>query len=372
MPFKLTPLKLQPIFREMVWGGHHLSTMFQADSSKPIGEAWILSDFGDRLSLINEGPHSGKTLQQVLEEHGTEPVLGSEVQPSCEGRFPLLIKLLDVNGVLSVQVHPGEDDIGESKKAHPKSEMWHFLDTAGESAENTRIVYGLNRILTREELHSAVTGDDLTRYLNDVTVFAGDTVYIPPGTLHTISGNALLYEVQLTSDTTYRLYDWGRLGMDGKPRELHVEDGVRVAHLEPLNGVPLMPIGYDIGENRIIFLGATRFFTLLKFVVNGSLDLDTGERTFYILTCISGKGSLHTDGENYPLTAWDTMLVPGCTGPFALSSEKEMVLLASSVYDLRRDVIEPLTKQGFSSDEIASLGGPRHANDLIPILSEST
>ncbi len=368
MPQKSTPLKLRPILREMVWGGHHLSTMFQEPATNPIGEAWILSDFEDRLSIITEGPHSGKTLHKVLEEYGAGSVLGSDVQLSAGGRFPILIKLLDVNDVLSVQVHPDMQDIKEKETEHPKSEMWHFLDTSGDRTDNTRIVYGLNRVLTREGLHDALTDDELTRYLNYIPVFPGDTVYIPPGTLHTISGNALLYEVQLTSDTTYRLYDWGRTGMDGKPRQLHVESGVRVTHLEPLNGVPLQPIGYETGESRIVYLGATRYFTLVKFEVIGSFDLDTDGRTFYVLTCIQGEGNLYADGEDHTLSPWETILVPGSTGPFKLRSENKMLLLACTVYDLRHDVIEPLMEHGFSSKEIAALGGPGHANDLLPIL----
>ena len=370
MQSQITLLKLQPILREMVWGGNRLNKLFHSQGNKPVGEAWILSDFGEKVNTIMQGQYEGESFHSILERWGCKSFLGSEVQPDRENRFPLLIKLLDVSGKLSVQVHPGERDVTSDGPDRPKHEMWHFIESNDSLKENAQIVYGLNRFASHEELRQAVNNNEIHRYLKNLNVFPGDTVYIPAGTLHTISGMAFVYEVQLASDTTYRIYDWGRVGLDSRPRELHVEKGLRVTYLSLIDSVPIVPAGYYIGESRIIFLVATRFFTVKKLIVRGSLNQQTGGKSFHALTCIIGHGSIIADGIAYSVAPFETVFIPGAVGLYSLISKEEMIVLSCSQSDLKRDVIDVLTHHGITQEDIIGIGGPKHANDLIPLVKK--
>jgi len=215
-------IELEPQFKPRVWGGRRLAERFGLDASEPIGEAWMVFD----ENRIASGPYAGRVLAEVLPRLG-EAFLGRAVVERYGHRLPLLVKFLDTADWLSVQVHP-DDAYARSHEAESgwlgKAEAWVVL----EAEPDARVIYGVKRPVTREELRAAAQDGTILELLNFVPVQQGDVIYVPPGTIHALGPGLLVYEVSQRSDLTYRLYDYGR------GRELHLDRALDVARLEPL------------------------------------------------------------------------------------------------------------------------------------------
>lgn len=215
----LYPLIFQPIFKERVWGGRRLETVYHKPlpPSVPIGESWEIADRPEGVSVITNGPLAGKDLRWVMENHRQE-LLG---QGRAEERFPLLIKILDAQEALSVQVHP-PSEVASAMGGQPKTEMWYITEAAPDAA----IYLGLNRGVSRSEFQQKLVSGTVAECIHRQPVAADDSIFLPSGRLHALGAGLLLFEVQQNSDTTYRVFDWNRLGLDGKPRELHLEEAM--------------------------------------------------------------------------------------------------------------------------------------------------
>jgi mannose-6-phosphate isomerase len=213
----LYPLTFEPIFKERVWGGRELERIYAKPlpPGKPIGESWEISDRPGDASVISNGPLAGKTLRWLMENHAAE-ILGKAI-PAAEGRFPLLCKILDAREKLSLQVHP---PAGRAKELHgePKTEMWFITDAAPEAS----LYVGLKRGVKRAEFEKKVSDGTVADCFHRIPVRAGDAMFLPSGRVHAIGAGLVIFEIQQNSDTTYRVFDWNRVGLDGKPRELHV------------------------------------------------------------------------------------------------------------------------------------------------------
>ena len=219
MPEADGPLAFTPLFKERVWGNHALAERFgkPLPASARIGESWELVDRADAQSLVASGPLAGTTLHDLWEER-RENLFGRRALAAGE-RFPLIVKLLDAAAPLSVQVHPPAE-IATKFGGKPKTEMWVLLD----AAEDACLYAGLRAGVTRESFATALAaGDDVSKLLNPISVHAGDVLAIPSGRVHAIGAGCLIAEIQQNSDTTYRVFDFNRIGLDGEPRELHVE-----------------------------------------------------------------------------------------------------------------------------------------------------
>ncbi len=212
----LYPLTFYPIFKERVWGGRNLAALYQKKlpPAVPIGESWEITDRPGDVSVIAEGPLAGKDLRWLMEHHAKE-LLG-DARPE-QGRFPLLIKLLDAREKLSLQVHPPADKAAELG-GEPKTEMW-YIARAKTGAE---LYVGLKRGVTREIFERQIRTGDVAESFHRQTVKPGDAIFLPSGRVHAIGSGLVIFEIQQNSDTTYRVFDWNRAGLDGKPRELHV------------------------------------------------------------------------------------------------------------------------------------------------------
>ena len=212
----LYPLAFEPIFKERVWGGRRLEKLYRKPlpPQVPIGESWEISDRPGNVSVIVNGPFAGKDLHWLVENHARE-LLGSV--PAQAGRFPLLVKILDARQKLSLQVHP------PLSKAHelggePKTEMWYITD----AEPDAELYVGLVRGVTRQQFELKLQTGNVAECFNRVPVRPGDAMFLPSGRVHAIGAGLVLFEIQQNSDTTYRVFDWNRVGLDGKPRELHV------------------------------------------------------------------------------------------------------------------------------------------------------
>lgn len=216
----LYPLIFQPIFKERVWGGRALERLYHKPlpPKVPIGESWEISDRPGDASVIADGPWAGTDLRWLMENREQE-LLGDA--KSANGRFPLLIKILDAQEKLSLQVHPPPHK-AVGLHGEPKTEAWYIAD----AAPGAELYVGLKRGVTRAEFERKVQSGDVTECFHRVPVKAGDTMFLPSGRVHAIGAGLVIFEIQQNSDTTYRVFDWNRVGLDGKPRELHIDQSL--------------------------------------------------------------------------------------------------------------------------------------------------
>ena len=286
-------LPLTPQYRERVWGGRRLkpSDPDATSSGTPTGEAWIA--YGK--SVVSAGAMQGKTLDDLLS-------VGQDSRASGQSGFPLLIKLLDCADWLSVQVHPNDAQaaqmVGPGERG--KTEAWHLL----EAAPDAQILAGVKPGTTQEELAQAIRGHTVLEVAERHGVAAGDTVFIPAGTLHALGPGLLLYEVQQSSDTTYRVYDWDRPASSG--RALHLEESVAVTRAE-LRG-DLRPESQTHGQGELI---ASAYFVLsgLHLESGAEQSADTGGQSFQIVTVTSGQAEVSAGDERVLLDTFGTLLV---------------------------------------------------------------
>ena len=228
----MNPLIFKPIYKERVWGGQKLATRLgrPIPANQPIGESWEIVDREADQSVVAHGAHEGKTLKRLLESHGHE-IMGPNYTPNAP--FPILVKWLDCSHTLSVQVHPPKS-VAESLKGEAKTENWYILA----HEPKAQLYLGLVPQTSLEDFSSALEKNQLEPLLAQTKTQAGDSYFIESGTLHAIGGGNLILEIQQNSDTTYRVHDWNRLGLDGKPRDLHPKETIKSL---TINDLPILP-----------------------------------------------------------------------------------------------------------------------------------
>ena len=305
----LYPLLLEPTLHVKVWGGRRLQTVMDKPlpTDEPYGEAWELHD----TARVVNGDLVGKTLADLLTEYGTD-LIGDENDPS-EG-FPLLAKLLDTEDWLSVQVHPNDEQARELEgDPRGKTEAWIILAAEPDS----QLVIGVKGGTSRDAVATAIRENRLEELLVYQNVKAGDVLFIAAGTIHAIGPGILLYEIQQSSDMTYRLYDWGRMGLDGKPRPLHIEKSLQVATVESLPEIVSTP---DDGRTVSNLVQSEYFSTDLHRFNDPSVKtvLDTLGQIFHILTCIEGEVQVVYGDRVVEMQKGRTVLIPACLGQYEL------------------------------------------------------
>ena len=292
--YPLYPLKLQPALHVKVWGGRMLEEALnkRLPTADPYGESWELHD---TVSVTN-GPLAGTTLGELTQRYGAA-LIGDGNDPS-EG-FPLLAKFIHASQWLSIQVHPDDRQARELEgDPRGKTEAWVIL----QAAPGAKLVIGLEPGTSREQMAEAIRRNALEPLLVYAEVEAEDVLYIPANTVHALGPGLLIYEIQQASDITYRLYDWGRLGLDGMPRDLHIDKGVHVANLEALPRV----------EKRSgdLLVDGDYFRTWRHQVDGDTLQINT-EGRFQCLTCIGGELFIRSDdGSEIGLSLGETVLIP--------------------------------------------------------------
>ena len=239
----LYPFVFQPIFKDRIWGGRELERLYakKIPAGQPIGEAWEISDRPGDASVITNGPLAGKNLRWLMENHATE-ILG-DAKPAAGGRFPLLCKILDAREKLSLQVHPPASKAAELK-GEPKTEMWFIADAAPDAS----LYVGLKRGVTRAEFEKKISDGTVADCFHRIPVKAGDTMFLPSGRVHAIGDGLVIFEIQQNSDTTYRVFDWNRVGLDGKPRELHIAQSLASIDFNDFEP-KLVPANYQLARN---------------------------------------------------------------------------------------------------------------------------
>lgn len=324
----LYPLRLAPVYFEKVWGDRRLERYMgrQIPAETPIGESWEVSDHPHGRSIVTNGPAAGQSLHALI-ERDPSAMLGARVYAQYGTRFPLLIKYLDADDKLSVQVHPNDAYAMEHEGELGKTEMWYILH----ADPGAQLIAGLQPGVTREQFGEALAGGDPSDLLHFLPVKTGDAVFIPSGRIHALLSGLLLLEIQQNSDTTYRLYDWGRLGLDGQPRALHVEQAMAVADWTDYAPNPQTERTVIAGANRKTVLATCPYFTVEKHDLASEAIFTTDGGSFYIINCVAGSGDLTWPGGTETLTFGDTLLIPAGLRDFALHPDGEASYLVSFV-----------------------------------------
>jgi len=318
----LGPLTFKEVFKTKPWGGRALARLCgkKLPPGEPIGESWEVADHPNGMSVVAEGLQTGRTLRELVQRH-CNSLLGRD---GSQKRFPLLLKLLDARAPLSVQVHPDDECARAMKLNDPgKTEAWYVI----ESRRNGRIIAGFKsrRVLSR--LRQAAADGTLGDTLQSISPKAGETWLCRAGTVHALGPGVVLLEVQQNSDSTFRLYDWGRVGLDGKPRQLHIEDSFRA-----INGRALTLRAARPERLRDIPFPAERLVKCEKFVIDrwrvGSSAMRSKAKVFEILHIISGTGTL-TDarGQKVRLRRGRTVLIPACVSRYTIMPWRPLAIV---------------------------------------------
>ena len=332
-------LKLKPVFKEMIWGGGKLGTVY----GKPIpsdrtGESWEAAEHKNGCSLVDGGRYDGMKITEALGDMNGMGALNAGAE-----KFPLLIKFIDANDKLSVQVHPDDAYAAELEQGElGKTEMWYILD----AAPGARLIYGFDRDVTREEYADAIKEGRLNELLNFVDARKGDVFFIPAGRVHAICDGLLIAEIQQNSDTTYRLFDWNRVDKNGNPRQLHIEKGVKVSDVASSKGKERTePLEYAAGGAKISMLAMCRYFAAERGSVSGEARFECGSGSFCIFTVLEGEGRIAGSAAK----AGDSFIMPAGFGEYAVSGE--VTYIRSYVPDLAEERAR-LAAAGFTAEQI--------------------
>lgn len=314
----LYPLLMQPLFDPRPWGTNDLSPIYPRQFTERIGESWLT---GDNCKIQN-GTLAGKSLSEVSTQYQRELV--GDAAPNSD-RFPLLAKFLFPHEKLSVQVHPDDADARAIGQPWGKTECWYVAD----AKPGAEIGLGLKKGTTRADFEKSIHENRAEELLNWIKVAKGDMIYVAGGTVHTLGPGAIIVETQQQSDTTFRLYDYGR------PRELHLSDGLRVIKEQAASGKVRSQAFSKFGSNGNLGqkLVASPYFAVERFELHGAQRFELGAQTSaQILVAVRGSASVHTPGcEPVQFGRGDALVVPACIRQFEVRPEQELEFLKSSV-----------------------------------------
>ncbi len=313
----LTPFIFRPVYKDYLWGGQRISERFRrADVPLRCAESWEIADHDDGMSIVETGPFVGKTLFELVHFLG-EDLLGSGKKYAA---FPLLIKLIDAKERLSVQVHPGEDNAALTG-GEPKTEMWYVLNDPN-YVSNAAVFAGLKKPYTLEQyrrLTQSGSAEDYESLLSRFPAQPKDAFDIPAGRVHAIDRGCLLFEVQQNSNTTYRLWDWNRVGPDGKKRELHLDKALQVVQWNDVEDSRLIlkPITEPSGTTGEEIV-SNEYFTVRRYPLDQVLQMDTERLHFDILFAPDSEIVLEYDSGEFRIPEGRTCLVPAALGAYRL------------------------------------------------------
>ncbi len=317
----MEPIFFDPDFKERVWGGEKLST--QLNKTIPFahtGESWEVACHDNGQSKVRLGQYAGMTLEELLIQEG-EAVIGKPFLPG--DKFPLLIKFIDAKEKLSVQVHPDDAyaNIHENGE-YGKSEAWYVL----QADPGATLIAGLKPGTTREVFTSKLEANQLEDVLNEVQVQAGDVLDIPAGLIHAIGNGILLAEVQQNSDTTYRVYDWNRVGLDGQPRELHIESSIAVSDFSGKHSTELAkPSVQTMDTYTLKTFVRNPYFVLEELHVHDRFTSSGRGQYFEIYMCVEGTMELDYEGGHINAFKGDVFMIPAALQKYALKGHGKLV-----------------------------------------------
>lgn len=313
------PLKFESIYFEKIWGGRDLEEFKKDLPAGEIGESWDVACHEDGTNVISNGEFRGTRLDDLIKDKGAA-VVGTKIE---KDRFPLLLKLINSNDKLSIQVHP-DDEYGYRVESEPgKTEAWYVVD----AKEGAELIVGVKEGCTKEQFKQAIVEGTLEQNMNKVKIKKGDTYFIKSGLMHAICEGAIIAEIQQNSNTTYRVYDYNR------GRELHIDKALDVVNLSLTGkkslGLKINNLGYSK-----TYLCLAKEFSLEKYEVESALTESSDEERFFIFTCVEGQGNIEYSGGIETISCGESILIPAALGEYSFKGQ--MKLLKSYVPDINK------------------------------------
>lgn len=309
----MKPLKLKAVYKNYIWGGEKLRTKYGKETDvTPLAESWELSVHPDGCSIIDGGKYDGKPLDWYIKAH--VGCLGTRCKSN---ELPVLIKLIDAADNLSVQVHPDDVQAKEWENQNGKTEMWYVI----QADRNAKMTCGVKQDLTKAELERAVAENCVEELLNTVPSHKGDVFFVEAGTIHAIGKGNVIAEIQQNSNVTYRLYDYGRIGTDGKPRELHIDKGVKAANCKKTEPrcIPMCSDGTRL-------LGSCAYFAVKELKLSGSKSLCADEKSYHALVVTEGELTVAAEGNTQIVKTGETVFIPADMGEYTLTGKATVLL----------------------------------------------
>lgn len=342
------PLKFQPFYKSYLWGGRNLERFGKMLPEGIVAESWEISCHPNGVSIINNGEYAGTPLTGFIGEFGSK-VVGTALPDKDLAKFPLLVKLIDANDKLSVQVHPCDAYASSHENGElGKNEMWYIL----EAKPGAELVYDVRPGTTKDDFTQAVSQGVIEKHLKKLPVSTGDVINIPAGLIHAIGAGIILAEIQQNSDITYRVYDYDRIDANGNKRPLHIEKALEVIDFnshnrrEKTEGLVIQPSKNALRK----YLVANPYFAVELDTVRGTLDEIADGSKFYIYFLAEGSGEILYDNGSVPVTRGESVLIPASMGAYNLKGD--LKALKAYVPDLAKDIITPLKQAGYSMNEI--------------------
>lgn len=322
----LYPLKFKTIYKDKIWGGNKIKTYLHKDFGDlpNCGETWEISGVKSDVSVVANGALEGESLADLLEKFKGE-LVGEKVYAHFGNIFPLLIKFIDANEDLSIQVHPDDELAKKRHNSFGKTEMWYVI----EADPGSTLIAGFNKELTQQEYLDKFNSGHLTDVLNKEDVKAGDVFFLPAGRVHTIGKGLLIAEIQQTSDITYRIYDFDRVDDKGNKRELHTEEALAAIDYKHY---PEYKTLYQAKKDETVHLVSCPYFTtnLLDFTT-GTIKDYTNLDSFVIYVCVEGEFTVKADGSEYPVIMGDCILLPKSIKNVELTTTSGFKILESYI-----------------------------------------
>jgi len=316
------PLTFHPIFKERVWGGRNLERLYKKNLPPrvPIGESWEISDRPGDASVVANGPLAGKDLHWLMDNHERELI--GNAKPAAENRFPLLCKILDAREKLSLQVHPPAHKAAELG-GEPKTELWFVAD----AAPDAELFVGLKRNITRPEFAEKIRTGKVADCFHRIPVRAGDAMFLPGGRVHAIGAGLVIFEIQQNSDTTYRVFDWNRAGLDGQPRELHVAQSL--ASIDFSDFEPALISQKFSGDDKTKTCPLVRdpLFNVEIWKMNSSAGGPLKAKTLQIVAAVGGQLEIKNGSTSVILAAGQFCLIPACLEQAEVLTKAKATLL---------------------------------------------
>ncbi len=329
---ELYPLKFEPILKKKIWGGSTLVREYgkTGDPGQKIGESWELSAVSDNLSIVSNGFLAGNNIEEIIEVYMGD-ITGDAVYEKFGNEFPLLVKLIEADTDLSIQVHPGNDLALKRHDAYGKTEMWYIL----KSKENARIYTGFSEPVTMEQYLKALSEDKVQDIMNSEKTEPGDAFFTPAGRVHAIGSGNVLAEIQQTSDITYRIYDWGRKNKNGESRELHTDLALEAIDFSASGK---NKIKKELISNKTINLVECEFFTTNVICFNHKIERDYNLLdSFVIYICTEGNLRILYDNNSETVKKGETVLIPALVRDIVLEPEPSATVLEIFVMEKLND-----------------------------------
>ena len=317
----LYPLKFEPILKEKIWGGNKLQTVLNKEIKEDnAGESWEISGVKGDISVVANGPLKGRNLQEILSDY-KEDLVGKRVFSSYKEEFPLLIKFIDAQDDLSIQVHPDDKLAKERHNSFGKTEMWYVID----ADKGSELISGFNQTLDKETYLSKLDNGEITDILNSEEAKTGDVFFIPVGRVHAIKSGILLAEIQQTSDITYRIYDWDRVDNNGNGRELHTDYALDALDFKKYDNYKT---DYTVVKNERVLLEKSPYFETNLFELNTNKNLTyTNLDSFVIYMIMDGEVNIKFGEGSINAKKGETVLIPATITEIELEVIEETTLL---------------------------------------------